>query len=140
MKVRVIYIMLVVFSLLLICSDAFCMDETDKCGASTVDHVGMRKCLQQAAKAANNELIKAENKLISLLHSWDQDQNWRDMAIERFKLAATAFRRYQKQQCDFEGSRAAGGNGAGDMRLACIYRLAKERTKLLLKQQKSLND
>jgi len=125
--------------MLLIAISAVSADEIDKC-TSGIDHVPMRKCLDDAAKLVNNELTKTETKLITSLKSWDQDQDWRDKAIADFKDATNAFRSYQKKQCDFEASTAAGGNSAGDLRLECIYRMTKERTKLLLEQEKHLKD
>ncbi len=132
-------LILIVGSMFLISINAFSADEIDKC-ASAVDHVTMRKCLEDAATFANNDLKKVETKLIASLESWDQDQNWKDEAITRLKDASTAFRSYQKNQCDFEASTAAGGNAAGDLRAECIYRLATERTKILLEQEKNLKD
>ena len=132
-------IVLAVGSMLLISINAFSADEIDKC-ASAVDHVAMRKCLEDAAALAKNELTKTETKLMASLNNWDQDQHWREKAIADFKDATTAFRAYQKKLCDFEASTAAGGNSAGDLRLECIYRLAKERTNLLLEQEKHLKD
>jgi len=137
--VRNILIMLAFVSILITSSQSYGMDETDKC-ASSVDHVAMRKCLDDAATLANNELLKAEGKMMVALQGWDEDQHWRDKAIEDFKRASHAFREYQKQQCDFEASTAAGGNAAGDLRLECILRLSKERTTLLLKQANNLKD
>jgi uncharacterized protein YecT (DUF1311 family) len=129
--------MLAAISVMALSTNAFGIDEIDKC-ASEVDHAVMRKCLEDAATRVSNELIKTENKMVATLQSCDEDQQWRDKAIERFKIATKAFRTYQKEQCDFESSTAAGGNAAGDLRAECIYRLAKERTKFLLEQEKNL--
>lgn len=131
--------MLAFCAMLLISINAFSADEIDKC-ASAVDHATMRKCLGDAVTLANKELTNAETKLMAYLRHWDQDQLWIDKAIEDFKGSTTAFRTYQKKQCDFEASTAAGGNSAGDLRLECIYRLAQERTKLILEQEKHLKN
>lgn len=132
-------IMIAIGLMFLIPINAFATDEIDKC-ASAVDHVSMRKCLEDAATRVNNELTKTENRLIASLESWDQDQNWKDKAIVGFKDASAAFRSFQKKQCDFEASTAAGGNAAGDLRLECIYRMAKDRVKLLVEQEMRLKD
>ena len=134
-----IFIIFIFLSMIPFSTAVFGADEIDKC-ASSVDHATMRKCLEDAAKSANDELTSTENKLIASLKGWDQDKIWQDKAIERLKGASSEFRKYQKQQCDFEASTAAGGNAAGDLRADCIYRLAKERSKRLLEQEKNLKD
>lgn len=131
--------LILTFGLILVFFGTAGAEEIVKC-ASAVDHATMRKCLEDAATLANNNLKKTETKLIASLESWDQDQNWKDKAIARLKDASTAFRSYQNKQCDFEASTAAGGNAAGDLRAECIYRLAAERTKFLLEQEKNLKD
>ena len=134
-----ILFMIAIVSVLLLSAAAFSADEIDKC-ASAVDHFSQRQCLELTALLANNEMMKAENKVLGALQRWDQDHYWRDKALERFKHAATAFRDYREQLCNFEASIAAGGNAAGDLRLECIYRLAKERAKLLLEQEKNIKE
>ena len=134
-----IFIIAAAFSMILYSTTAFSSDEINKC-ASSVDHATMRKCLEDSAKRANDELMSIEKKLIVSLKGWDQDEIWQDKAIRRLNAAANAFRAYQKQQCEFEASVAAGGNAAGDLRAECIYRLAKDRSKLLLEQEKNLKD
>lgn len=54
----------------------------------------MRKCLEDATTLANNELTKAETKLMASLERWDEDQYWKDRAMAGFKDASPAFRSY----------------------------------------------
>jgi hypothetical protein len=42
-----------------------------------------------------------------------------ERSLKLFNLSTTAYARYRKFQCEHEASSAAGGNGAGDMRLSC---------------------
>jgi uncharacterized protein YecT (DUF1311 family) len=100
-----------------------------------VDEVTARRCAERAAQVAQEELRQAEDSVRIRIKQWDEDQNWKQRAIQQFERSVAAFRDFQTAACDFDASAAAGGNAAGQMRNVCLTRLAKERIRTLTEQR-----
>jgi hypothetical protein len=83
-------------------------------------------------------LQKAEEDLHVAIAHWDEDENWKIKSANALRTSSRDFNRYRKSQCDFNASLAAGGNGAGDMRLECIIELNKQRLDMLHAQRAAL--
>jgi len=89
-----------------------------------------RQCLEQVFKQADADLYDAEKKLRQALTKWQEDKPFKERALARFDKAVKSFRLYRYDACEFDASAAAGGNGAGDMRLECAIRLTNERLEI----------
>jgi uncharacterized protein YecT (DUF1311 family) len=79
------------------------------------------------ARRSSLELINVERAANARIEKWDEEANWRLASAEALKQSSRQFLKYRKSQCDLVASLAAGGNGAGDMRLNCIVRLNAQR-------------
>lgn len=125
-----------VFLLLLITSSKVGAAPSDPCSVNDPDHVTYRACQQTKVDSAMRLVAKAEDQVRSAIRNWEEDENWVDQSLELFEKSVIAFRAYQAAVCEVDASSAAGGNGAGDMRLSCEENLAKERIQLLAAQRK----
>lgn len=73
----------------------------------------------RAAKNADGRVQAAQQLLRQRIGRWSEDPPERTRTRALFDDAANGFARFRQAQCDYEASVAAGGNGAGDMRLRC---------------------
>lgn len=117
---------------------------TASAASSTADcsalssHAESRSCLEKHANRSLIELKKAVEDLAAAIQRWDQESEWKQKSAAAMYVSSRSFQRYRKSQCDFEASLAAGGNGAGDMRLECTIELNRERTARLREIAKDL--
>ena len=94
-------------------------------------HAAYRTCLERLSSQADAELVRQENALKSKIGQWDETPAARRDTLQRFALDVAAYRRYRQSHCDYAASRAAGGNGAHDMRLSCRVDLDAQRSAML---------
>lgn len=90
-------------------------------------HAESRSCLEKLESKIDDQLQETEKHAVGSLLAWDEEENYKNLSIKAFLDSIATFRKYQLKQCDFFWSLAAGGNGAGDMRLSCQIELADQR-------------
>ena len=83
------------------------------------DHVEQRQCLGAAADRLTREIHQAQHLVRAGIAAWDVEPGDKARSLK----STRQFQIYKARQCEFEASSAAGGNGAGDMQLACGIRL-----------------
>lgn len=83
------------------------------------DHASERACWIKAVKDSSARVHAAQELQRRRIEQWDQDPPYRARTLALFNAAADGFARFRQTQCEYEASVAAGGNGAGDMRLRC---------------------
>jgi len=103
------------------------------CG-NAPDHASERACWIKAAKNSDARVHAAQELQRQRIKHWDQEATFRSSALTFFNKAASTFAHYRQAQCDYEASAAAGGNGAGDMRLSCQVALNEAYLKSLQAQ------
>lgn len=101
-----------------------------QCGREK-DHVGYRKCLEKKALQSRVKLDQAMALLARRIDSRDEELEYRQRTQARLQQSFGLFQRFRESHCEFESSLAAGGNGAGDMRLQCEAELNSRYTKSL---------
>lgn len=117
---------------------------TGQCPAAGPDcqrhetHATYRACLERLASQADIDLVRQENVLRSKIGQWDETPDARRNSLQRFDLDAATYRRYRQSRCDYAASRAAGGNGAHDMRLSCRIALDAQRSEMIRDDAASL--
>lgn len=97
-----------------------------ECSARS-DHAGRRACWEELARSSADQLARAERQLLSRLEGWRQEPESRRRTRALLLASFERFASYRAAQCEAEASLAAGGNGAGDMRLSCVARLNRGR-------------
>ena len=83
------------------------------------DHASERACWIKADKDSDARVHMEQELQRQRIDQWDQDRPYRARTLALFNEAADKFAHLRHAQCDYEASAAAGGNGAGDMRLSC---------------------
>ena len=96
-----------------------------------IDQVGYRICISQKAENSAQEVKTKQEELLNKIMSWDQEPEFRDETIKLFKITIKSFETYKENQCRYEWSAAAGGNGASSMGAICTIRLNKDYLKSL---------
>ena len=94
------------------------------------DHAGMSACLEARAREARVGLSHAENLARDAIRASVDEPGfpeYRKQALARLKLASSAFSQYVASECAYEAALASKGNGAEDVRLACIAMLSEDR-------------
>ena len=94
----------------------------DECSTEP-DHVSQRACLERVASQSMADLEAAEQAAKLRIERWDEEPEYRTRSLGLFEAAERHFTEYRTAQCDLAASRAAGGNGAHDMRLLCQIQL-----------------
>ena len=89
------------------------------CGGRSSSHAGERACWIKAAEKSDLLVRSAQESLRKRIKSWDENAEYIERTLVLFDESTKRFSRYRQSQCEFEASAAAGGNGAGDMRLSC---------------------
>jgi len=84
-----------------------------------VDHVEKRHCSENLYNELVQEVVSTQQLIRDKISAWDQEPEYKSASLVFFDQAAKAFQAYQQEQCEFDASEAAGGNGAGDLRLEC---------------------
>ena len=107
--------------------------ESNDCYARA-SHVEQRECLESASTESDRALTAAEDTIRQRITKWDEQPDYKSASRGAFDSAAAAFRTYRSRQCDFAATTAAGGNGAGDLRLACEIDLNQLRVQRLKEQ------
>lgn len=112
------------FRFTLIAIVALCVDAHAGCAwTGEISHAEYRMCLDQASKRSIAEIGAAEAQLRQRIADSDDESEYKQTSLSLLQTSASEFRRYRSSQCDFEASTAAGGNGAGDIRLECQVEL-----------------
>jgi len=83
-------------------------------------HADMSECVQANASASSAALKSAESALLTHISKRREEPVFIARMKKTFEDGTMAFQQYRQKQCDFYASMAAGGNSAGDLRLACI--------------------
>lgn len=89
------------------------------CGGKSSSHADERACWIKAARESEIRVHTAQEAQRKRIKSRAEDTEYIDRTLALFNESAKQFVRYRQSQCEFEASVAAGGNGAGDMRLSC---------------------
>ena len=87
------------------------------------DHVEYRACLENLAVITAAEVAAAEDAARGRIERWDEEAPYRERSLALFGAMAAQFQKYRSARCELVASGAAGGNGAGDIRLICEIRL-----------------
>ena len=87
------------------------------CAANS--HGEQRQCLERIAAESRVKLEHARALLIKRIQTWDEEASYRQRTLTLLNQSYDRFKNYRNFQCEYEASTAAGGNGAGDMRLQC---------------------
>lgn len=104
------------------------------CGTRASSHASERACWIKAAEKSNLLVRSAQESLRKRIKSWDEDAESIERTLVLFDESTKRFSRYRQSQCEFEASAAAGGNGAGDMRLSCQIALDETYLRSLREQ------
>jgi len=99
--------------------------------SNATSHVEQRSCLEAQFREAEKRLTLTEQSTMAKIAAWDEDTGYRSASKKALSASNSAFRKYRANQCEYEWSLAAGGNGATDMRLSCAIELTQSRIKLL---------
>jgi uncharacterized protein YecT (DUF1311 family) len=110
-----------------------CVHARSDCSTAE-SHADQRKCLERAAAATRAELEKAQALLIERIEAWDEEADYRQRAVKLLKQSVARFAEFRDTECEYEAAAAAGGNGAGDMRLQCQIDLNRQYAESLRKQ------
>lgn len=98
---------------------------TEEC-AKAYSHVEQRHCLEVLAQKAETEVKNSQAQVLKRIENWDEDKNYKQESRKLLRESLARFKAFKRSQCELEASSAAGGNGAGDMRLDCQIRLDRE--------------
>jgi uncharacterized protein YecT (DUF1311 family) len=112
---------------------ARCVHASNDC-STTENHADQRKFLERAASATRSKLEKVQALLIERIQAWDEAPNYRQREVKLLKQSFTRFVEFRDTECEYEAAAAAGGNGAGDMRLQCQIDLNRQHAESLRKQ------
>ena len=104
------------------------------CGGRASSHASERACWIKAVEKSNALVHSAQESLRKRIKSWDEDAEYIERTLVLFDESTKRFSRYRQSQCEFEASSAAGGNGAGDMRLSCQIALDESYLRSLNEQ------
>ncbi len=91
-------------------------------------HPEMSDCVAQAAADNDVTLLGIEADFLMRLSRREEDPEYIAKLKKAFKEDKQAFQIYRKKKCAFYAAVAASGNGAEDMRLACVAVLNAERS------------
>lgn len=105
----------------------------EDCSAA-IDHSAQRDCLIRAEQASRAALAREVKSIEARIAMWNEDSDEKARSLADFRLANRRYQAFRSAQCEFEASVAAGGNGAGEMRLECQISLDDGRIKLLKEQ------
>ncbi len=94
----------------------------DRCNSERV-HAAQRACLSREALRYNDAVLAAQAVVRKRITAWDEDAGYKARSLKLFSATTRQYQRYRSSQCEFDASAAAGGNGAGDMRLTCQIEL-----------------
>lgn len=114
---RLVYVRVLV-SGVLFTSTGFASAAPD-CGGRSSSHASERACWVKAAEKSNALVRSAQVSLRERIKNWGEEAGSIERTLVLFDESAKRFNRYRQAQCEFAASTAAGGNGAGDMRLSC---------------------
>jgi len=98
----------------------------EECGRKP-SHVEERACYLELARSSGAELDRVQRELAGQVERWDQEADDRQRTKSLLLASFERFKAFRAAQCEAEASLAAGGNGAGDMRLSCVARLNRSR-------------
>ncbi|WP_425477544.1 lysozyme inhibitor LprI family protein [Dyella solisilvae] len=91
----------------------------------------MSACVEARAREARENLRNAEMDARQAIQASTDEPGspkYRSDALAALSHASSAFEEYVDKQCHFEATLASKGNGAEDVRWACIAVLSEERT------------
>ncbi len=94
--------------------------------------VEMNTCAREKFKAADAELNRVYNRLVSLLGDNEAQR-------EKLKAAETAWLKYRDDNCEYEASFFDGGSMRPLILSSCFERMTKARTAELRGQIKEMN-
>jgi uncharacterized protein YecT (DUF1311 family) len=100
---------------------------TDEC-AKALSHVAQRECLEALAQRSEAKVRSAQAIVLKRIDNWDEDENYKWESRKLIQESGVRFKAFKTSQCELEASSAAGGNGAGDLRLDCQIRLDRQYT------------
>lgn len=114
------------------------MELYESCGGYSP--VIMPDCLKRKAKDSQEELTKAEKKMVDALSKWDEDDHSTSEAQAELVASNEEFAKYREAQCRFAASlRGGGASDAREMgRLACVAELNNRRARQLYDAASSL--
>lgn len=95
--------------------------------AAADDHASQRACLERLAAETDARLQAMEKRVSSRIALWGEAPVYIHGQQARFTAEKRTYRAYRDAACAFDADAAAGGNGAGDMRLQCRIDLDRAR-------------
>jgi hypothetical protein len=87
--------------------------------------------LEQVAAKTESGVRNAEAALSLRIDGWDDEEKMRQKSRALLATSSSAFQSYKMAHCELDASSAAGGNGAGDLRLMCVIALNRQYIKKL---------
>lgn len=117
-------------------ADAF--DECDK----QPDHHDQTNCQAAVVESLNKDLAALERRVRKAIAQYFAEEgediivHLTDNSLTSFDSAVKQFVLYRDATCSLEASSTGLGNGSGNRRLACEYRLTRQRIALLQSQGK----
>ena len=113
---------LFISSMMLIACPAVAQDSLPPDAASCMamaGHADQRECLEARAKIRDEQIATYEHHIQVAIQHWDEDYDYRAKTRLFFDSARQAWSSSRSATCELVASTAAGGNGAGDLRLQC---------------------
>jgi hypothetical protein len=103
----------------------------ESCSNEKSSHVEQSECLRKLADNSDTELESAKAIVSDKLPKTGNDPLKSDPLEDEFYLGSASFEGYREADCEFYATMAMGGNGAHDLRSACLASLgAKESERL----------
>jgi uncharacterized protein YecT (DUF1311 family) len=90
------------------------------------DHAATTRCLTDAERAAQDQLVKIEGDIARKAREIDTATG-RGGAAAAFGRSMREFSEYRKAQCDFVRAMYASGSGADQGQLACMVDMTRRR-------------
>lgn len=105
-------------------ADAMLLEHTirDACSDRHFAQVDVQACIKQNADRSETVWQNAQAQTIAKIKQWDEEQRYKDAALQKYAAAEQSFAAYRNRYCDWAASLGGGAIGtARTMRKnACI--------------------
>lgn len=116
---------LFVFFASLVSTSAF-SNSTHSC-SDQKDEVQYTLCLKKLRHQSETQLQVADQHFQNKIQSWDEDADYKKAALTAFLKSVDSFHQFLTDECVFESSMAAGGNGKEAISSQCHIELINRR-------------
>jgi hypothetical protein len=106
------------------------LEDILKTCAKVGGHVDQRECEERIAASSDINLKSAESALLNRILTEEEPDYVPDMT-KALKAGNASVEKYRENECELYAALTQGGNGAGDLRLACVIALNSRRTEQL---------